>query len=412
MIRPFGDKRPHIDPSAFISEAAYVIGDVEIGPDCTVWPGAVLRGDANAIRLARNVHIEDGSVLHAVQSPLVLGETVVIGHGVVLHCARVGDQTMVANNATVLDHAEIGSRCVVHSNSLVTPRTAVPDGSFVSGNPAEVRGETRPDQLRRIELGAQLHRETAARYREAGLADPREVLLDAPAIARALVVVAHPDDAEFYCGGTLALLARRGGAVRIVVCTGGERGGLAGGEALAARRRAEQEAAAAALGSAEVVMLDYRDGELVDCDELRRDIVAEVRSFRPDAVFTFDPHHAYVQTHSYTYLDHSDHRAAGLAALAALYPRSAFPTFYPGQLDEGLAPHRVREVFLFESPQPDCYVDITSALDVKLAALAAHESQAGVWGGQVEVARRLAADAGTACGREYAEAFKRLRLSF
>ncbi len=411
MIRAFRDKRPRIDPSAFVSEAAYVVGEVEIGPDCTVWPGAVLRAEADAIRLAGNVHIEDGSVLHAVQSPLVIGDTVVIGHGVVLHCAQVGDRTMVANNATVLDHAQIGARCLIDSNSLVRPRTVVPDGSFVSGNPAEVRGTTRPDQLRRIELGAQLHRETAARYREGGLAASREVLLEAPAVERALVVVAHPDDAEFYCGGTLALLARRGGAARIVVCTGGQRGG-AGGEALAARRRAEQESAAGRLGAVEAVVLGYQDGELADSEELRRDIAAEVRRFRPDAVFTFDSDHAYVQTHTYTYLEHTDHRAAGAATLAVAYPRAALPSFYPEQIEQGLAPHRVPELFLFESPAPDCYVDISEALEAKLAALAAHESQAAVWGGQVEVARRLAADAGIACGRAYAEAFKRLRLSF
>jgi carbonic anhydrase/acetyltransferase-like protein (isoleucine patch superfamily)/LmbE family N-acetylglucosaminyl deacetylase len=411
MIRACGEKRPRIHPTAFISEAAYIIGDVEIGPQCTVWPGAVLRGDSNSIRLTSNVHIEDGSVLHAVQTPMVLGDTVVIGHAVVLHCARVGDQCMVANNATVLEGAEIGSRCVVDSNSLVKPRAVVPDGSFVSGNPAEVRGETRPDQVRRIELGAQLHRETAARYREAGLADPREVLLEAPPIERALVVVAHPDDAEFYCGGTLALLARRTVAMRIVVCTAGQRGGL-GGAALAVRRRAEQEAAAALLGQAEVAVLDYPDGELVDCEELRRDIAAEVRRFRPNAVFTFDPEHAYVQTHSFAYLEHTDHRAAGAATLAVVYPRAALPSFYPEQLEQGLTPHRVAELFLFESPRPDCFVDISEALGAKLAALAAHESQQPVWGGQVDVARRIAADLGIACGREYAEAFTRLRLSF
>lgn len=411
MIRALGDKRPRIHPSAFVSEAAYVVGDVEIGPDCTVWPGAVLRGDTNNIRLTGNVHIQEGSVLRAGQSPLLLGETVVVGQGTVLHCAGVGDQTMVASNATVLDHAEIGARCLVDANSLVPARTVVPDGSFVSGNPAKVQGETRPDQLQQIELEAARHREMAARYRAAGLAAPREVLLEPPPIQRALVVAPHPDDAEFYCGGTMALLTRRGTAVRLVVCTGGERGGP-GGEKLAARRQAEQEIAAALLGQAEVAMLGYLDGELIDSDELRRDIAAEVRRFRPDAVFTFDPNHAYVQTHSYTYLDHTDHRAAGLATLAVLYPRAALPTFYPEQIEQGLRPHRVPEVFLFESPEPDCYLDIGEALEAKLSALAAHESQAGVWGGQVEVARRLAADAGLACGLEHAEAFKRLSLSF
>ncbi len=410
MIRSFGETRPRIDPSAFISEAAYVVGDVEIGPDCTVWPGAVLRGDANSIRLSRNVHIEDGSVLHAVRSPLVLGETIVIGHGVVLHCARIGDRSMVANNATVLDWSDIGAGCLVDAASVVRERTVVPDGSYVSGHPAEVRGQTQAAQLQRIELGAQLHRETAAAYREAGLATPRRVSTQAPPVQRALVVVAHPDDAEFYCGGTLALLSRQGAATRIVVCTSGERGGQ-GGPALAERRVAEQERAAALLGDVEAALLGYPDGKLQDNDELRRDIVAQVRRFRPDAVFTFDPDHSFVQTYSHTYLEHSDHRALGAATLAALYPRAGLATYYPDLLEPGLSPHHVPELFLFESPQPDHYVDISETLEAKLAALAAHKSQEGVWGGQVEVGRRLAADAGLACGCEHAEAFKHLQLS-
>jgi carbonic anhydrase/acetyltransferase-like protein (isoleucine patch superfamily) len=172
VIRSFDGRTPRVHESAFVSEAAYVIGDVEIGPDCTVWPGAVIRADANAIRLERNVHIEDNAVLHAVQTPLLIGDTVVVGHGVILHCARIGNNVLVANNATVLEGAELGDFVVVDSNALVKARTIVLARSFVSGNPAQVLGETRPEQARRVQGGARLHLRTAALYKEAGLGSP------------------------------------------------------------------------------------------------------------------------------------------------------------------------------------------------------------------------------------------------
>jgi carbonic anhydrase/acetyltransferase-like protein (isoleucine patch superfamily) len=175
VIRSFNGKTPRVHPSAFVSEAAYVIGDVDIGPDCTVWPGAVIRGDANAIRLERNVHVEDNAVLHAVQTPLLIGDTVVIGHGVILHCSRIGNNCMVANNATVLEGAELGDRVMVDSNSLVKARTKVEDGAFVSGNPARVLGQTREEQIRRIQGGGRLHVRTAALYKEAGLGSEVEI---------------------------------------------------------------------------------------------------------------------------------------------------------------------------------------------------------------------------------------------
>lgn len=235
---------------------------------------------------------------------------------------------------------------------------------------------------------------------------------------RALVVVAHPDDAEFYCGGALALLARRGVQVSLLVCTRGDRGGLEvreDGPSLAERRRREQQAAAAILGLADMTMLDHADGELVDGEPLRREIVAAIRRVRPAALFAHDPAPYYQRVGSFTYLHHTDHRAAGQAALAAAFPRAAMPTFYPDLLEPataGLRPHAVRQVLIFDTPHPDCSVDIGETLDTKLAALAAHESQGWVWGGQVEVARRMAEEAGRAAGCPYAECFKRLVLSF
>src|SRR6266571_9204000 len=98
MLRSFNGKAPRVDPCAWVSEAAYVIGDVEIGPDSTVWPGAVLRADFSSIRIGRNTHVEDNSVLHAT-SPMVIGDNVTIGHSVVVHAARIGNSILLANNS-------------------------------------------------------------------------------------------------------------------------------------------------------------------------------------------------------------------------------------------------------------------------------------------------------------------------
>lgn len=168
MIRSFDGKTPRIDPTAWVSEAAYVIGDVEIGPDSTVWPGAVLRADFNTIRVGRNTHIEDNSVIHATR-PVQIGDNVTIGHGVVIHCRRIGSQVLIANGSVLLDEAEIDDFVVVSSGSVVGPRSKIPPNSFVIGNPAEVKGELRPHQVERVRNGGPHHTRMAARYRAEGL---------------------------------------------------------------------------------------------------------------------------------------------------------------------------------------------------------------------------------------------------
>ena len=168
MIRPLNGTTPRIDPSAWVSEAAYVIGDVEIGPDSTVWPGAVIRADFSSIRIGRNTHIEDNSVLHAVR-PMVIGDNVTIGHGVVVHAARIGNSVLLSNKSVVLDDAELEDFCVVASGSVVPARTTVPSLSFVEGVPGEVRGQLRPHQVERVRNGGPHHTRMAAQYKEQGL---------------------------------------------------------------------------------------------------------------------------------------------------------------------------------------------------------------------------------------------------
>jgi len=159
MIRSFNGKTPKIADTAFVSEFAYVIGDVEIGEGSGVWPGAVIRGDFGSIRIGKNSHIEDNSVLHAWKS-LIIGDNVTVGHSAVVHCLRIGNNVLVGNNATVLDDTEIGDFCIIGANSMVRTGQKIPDRSFVVGVPAKIKAEYSPDEIQN------LYREMAGRYSE------------------------------------------------------------------------------------------------------------------------------------------------------------------------------------------------------------------------------------------------------
>ena len=139
MIRSFNGKTPKIADTAFVSEFAYVVGDVEIGEKSGVWPGAVIRGDFGSIRIGQNSHIEDNAVVHVWKS-LIIGDNVTVGHSAVVHCLRIGDNVLVGNNATVLDDTEIGDFCIIGANSMVRAAQKIPDRSFVVGVPGKNQG--------------------------------------------------------------------------------------------------------------------------------------------------------------------------------------------------------------------------------------------------------------------------------
>ena len=141
---------------------------------------------------------------------------------------------------------------------------------------------------------------------------------------------------------------------------------------LAQMRRTEQINAAHALGAHEVVFLSHEDGTLRNTIELRRDIVREIRRFRPDAVICQDPT---MRWGGNRYLNHPDHRAAGDACLDAVYPSARDPHVFPELLIENLLPHKVREVFMSTSQNVDVWVDITDCFDRKLEGLRQHTSQ-------------------------------------
>lgn len=192
---------------------------------------------------------------------------------------------------------------------------------------------------------------------------------------RVLVVLAHPDDPEYFCGATLAKWSRDGKEIRYLLLTSGEKGSDDSAitpEKISAVRQAEQRAAAQVIGVKDVVFLSYRDGELTNTLELRREIVREIRRFRPQVVVTSDPTN-YFQGN--TWINHVDHRAAGAAVLDALSPAAGSRMYFPELLEVGLEPHSPKEVWLTLTNLPNETVNVTDTIEIKIAALLEHKSQ-------------------------------------
>ena len=223
-----------------------------------------------------------------------------------------------------------------------------------------------------------------------------------------LVIAAHPDDIEFVVAGTVARWVRAGTRARYVVVTSGDAGTHRPGvtrQELARVREAEQRAAARVVGVEEVVFLGYPDGLVEPSLALRRDLVREIRRFRPDTVLCFDPTRLFVRG---AYINHPDHRAVGLAALDAISPTAAMPLSFAEMGEEGLEPHRVRQILVASPVSPDTWVDIGETLELKLEALRQHASQLDGRRDYVGLIREWAEEAGAQAGLAYAEAFMRI----
>jgi len=187
-----------------------------------------------------------------------------------------------------------------------------------------------------------------------------------------MVVIPHPDDAESRMAGTVARWAREGKDVIYIVCTNGDKGTSDPDmkpEELARVREQEQLAAAELLGVREVVFLRYPDQSLEDTPEFRKEIVRLIRTYKPDTVVTVDPYRRY--------LDHRDHRITARVTLDAIFPYAGDIHSYPDLLEQGLQPHRVKEVLFCGTGDPNYYINITDTIDVKIAALRCHKSQVG-----------------------------------
>ncbi|HEY4632495.1 MAG TPA: PIG-L deacetylase family protein [Candidatus Limnocylindrales bacterium] len=223
---------------------------------------------------------------------------------------------------------------------------------------------------------------------------------------RFMVIAAHPDDAEFGPAGTAARWIDAGSVGWLVCCTSGDQGGEdpdADPLELAALRETEQRAAAAVIGYDGVTFLHAPDGALVNDLALRELLVAEIRTFRPDAVLATDPETLFYSDGG---VNHTDHRAAGIAAVDAVYPAARNPMAFPSLARGGLAAHRVRRLYLFWSNAPTAWVDVSATLDRKLAALREHRSQIQDPERLETWIRRWAAEEGERIGVEGAEALR------
>ncbi|RME98118.1 MAG: PIG-L family deacetylase [Chloroflexi bacterium] len=192
---------------------------------------------------------------------------------------------------------------------------------------------------------------------------------------RAMVIMAHPDDPEYFCGGTVALWCAGGTEVTYLILTNGNKGSDDPDmtpEKLINIRRKEQRAACDVLGVKNVIFFDEPDGELQATLALRKKVVAEIRRYKPDIVIGPDPTRYFFAR---SYINHADHRAAGVVTIDAVFPAARNRMYHPELLDEGLEPHTVQEVYLAGAEYSDRWVDITAVFDQKVKALLCHVSQ-------------------------------------
>jgi LmbE family N-acetylglucosaminyl deacetylase len=193
-----------------------------------------------------------------------------------------------------------------------------------------------------------------------------------------LVILAHPDDPEFFCGASLARWARAGHEIHYFLLTCGDKGFddiHASADQICTTRHAEQNAAAAILGVKSVRFLDREDGFLIPTIDLRREVVRIIRLVKPDVLVTCDPTHLFAGDY---YINHPDHRYAGQVVLDAVFPAASNPFFFPDLIEfEGLQPHKPREVWISLTDNPNVILDVTDTWEEKIRALKEHRSQIG-----------------------------------
>ncbi len=232
-----------------------------------------------------------------------------------------------------------------------------------------------------------------------------------PEHQKILVLLAHPDDPEFFCGASLAKWARAGHEITYWLMTCGDKGTSdrqIESQMLCTMRQGEQQAAAAVIGVKDVRFLGYPDGYLVPDLTLRKEITRIIRIIRPDIIVTCDPTALFVGD---TRLNHPDHRAAGQAVLDAVFPAARdHLNFIELWRDEGLEPHITREVWASVTNQANVTLDVTATWEIKIQALKEHKSQVRDPNGLEERMRQRLAPGSTPESPRYEESFKRLIL--
>ncbi len=168
MIRTLGDHTPIVAETAWVSEFAYVVGNVKIGEYASIWPGVTIRGDGDdAIVIGNYVNVQEGSVVHG--NGMVIEDRVSIGHCVVVHGERVGEGSLLGNNCTVLPGVVLGRQCLVAANSVILSGTQVPQRSFLTGVPGTVKQQVTPQQIESMNHTATELVQRAKRFKDSGL---------------------------------------------------------------------------------------------------------------------------------------------------------------------------------------------------------------------------------------------------
>lgn len=228
-----------------------------------------------------------------------------------------------------------------------------------------------------------------------------------------LAIGAHPDDVEFGCGATMAKLAADGATLYFVICTEGNRGSRhheVKRDDLVKARREEQENAAKVLGAKQVIYLGEEDGNLIPDIVFKEKVVRLIRQYKPDMIFTHDPAYFYRLGEDFASINHHDHRATGEAVLDACYPLSRDLLSFPEHNEEGLRPHKVLEIYMFNFHEPNFFVDVTKFIDTKVRSIWEHKSQVDDQSEVENWAKERASKLGEKAKTLYAEGFTKLLL--
>ena len=167
IILPYRGTMPVIDPTAFIAPTAAVIGDVTVGAGSSIWFGAVVRGDFQPITIGQNTNIQENATIHVMRDvPVRIGDNVLVGHNAVVHCSRIGDNTLIGMGSIVMGYSEIGENVVIGAGTFLPQHKRIPSNSLVFGNPAQIVRALRDDEIEALREAAQNYAGLGAEYKQ------------------------------------------------------------------------------------------------------------------------------------------------------------------------------------------------------------------------------------------------------